>query len=193
MAWTSCCWLPFLILMLQSSLLMFAYPHKSFIIFLVLSMRASHLPGNTRRRCSHHLLRNYNPSIIFSGSASSLQVLLQEMAVLAISPSGLQSSCVMWFAQRFHTWTNKDELTENNWGAGDTIRSIRRFLIFFWVGIRGSCMISPQQAAREPKGELAGSGTLAPMTIWSVRNFFSNYAWMGCRGSCVISPAGCGV
>ena len=72
------------------------------------------LPGNTRRRCSHHLLRNYNPSIIFSGSASSLQVLLQEMAVLAISPSGLQSSCVMWFAQRFHTWTNKDELTENN-------------------------------------------------------------------------------
>ena len=66
------------------------------------------LPGNTRRRCSHHLLRNYNPSIIFSGCASSLQVLLQEMAVLAISPSGLQlqSSCVMWFAQRFHSCTH---------------------------------------------------------------------------------------
>ena len=64
------------------------------------------LPGNTRRRCSHHLLRNYNPSIIFSGSASSLQVLLQEMAVLAISPSGLQSSCVMWFARRFLSCTH---------------------------------------------------------------------------------------
>ena len=154
-------------------------------------MWASHLPGNTRRRCSHRLLRNYNPSIIFSGSASSLQVLLQEMAVLAISPSGLQLCDVVCpEIPQLHTWTNKDELTENNWGAGDTIRSIRRFLIFFWVGIRG---ISPQQAAREPKGELAGSGTLAPMTIWSVRNFFSNYAWMGCRGSCVISPAGCGV
>ena len=67
------------------------------------------LPGNTRRRCSHHLLRNYNPSIIFSGSASSLQVLLQEM--LAISPSGLhlQSSCVMWFAQRFHRCAHMDK------------------------------------------------------------------------------------
>ena len=73
------------------------------------------LPGNTRRRCSHHLLRNYNPSIIFSGSASSLQVLLQEMAVLAISPSGLQLCDVVCpEIPPLHTSTNKDELTENN-------------------------------------------------------------------------------